>query len=54
MARRVTPKAKPVQMRNVLVELPEPQMLALQAKAREAGQPLHVLVAGVLSDWLGS
>jgi hypothetical protein len=52
MARRITPRAKPVQMRNVLVELPEPAMLALQAKAKGSGVPLHVLVSGVVADWL--
>jgi hypothetical protein len=52
MARRITPKAKPVQMRNVLVELPENKMLTLSWMARQAGRPLHEFAAEILTDWL--
>lgn len=52
MARRISPKKPAVQMRSVLVELPEDQMLALSVKARESGWSAHYLAARVLSDWL--
>lgn len=52
MPRRVSVKKPPVQMRAVLVELPENRMLSLSAKAKEAGEPLHVLAARIVSDWL--
>lgn len=44
---------KPViQMRYILVELPEDKMLALAKRAKEAGVSVHVLAAKTLLDWL--
>lgn len=54
MARRLTPRPKPVAMRNVLVEFPEDRLLAVLARARDAGVPLHVLVAQIITEWLES
>ena len=53
MARRSL-KPRPVQMRNVLLELPEDKVLALSAKARASGVSVHVLAAGILVEWLGA
>ncbi len=52
MARRPLSRKPVVQVRSVLVELPEDKLLALQKKAKESGVSVHGLAARVLSDWL--
>lgn len=52
MGRILAPKKRPVQMRSVLVELPEDKILDLLARAKSSDETVHVLVGRVLSDWL--
>ena len=41
-----------VQMRNIVVELPEDIMLRLVKRAKESSVPAHSLAANVLLEWL--
>lgn len=52
MARRISPKKPPVQLRSLLVDLPEDRLLALLSRARDEGVSVHHLAARVLCEWL--
>lgn len=52
MARRSLPGKPKPQMRNILVELPEDRVLALQKRAAAEQLTVHELVTNILLDAL--
>jgi hypothetical protein len=53
MARRpLAPRKKPPAMRNILVELPEPELLKLAQRALGTDESTSELAARILTEWL--